>query len=140
MAIIRWNPWNISSLLEDDFDLPTSFSRVLGQGLNLYETEDAVVAEAAMPGVPEERIDITLDDSVVRITGSSEETTEQTGQRKYFMSSMARSYNYSFRLPQGVLEGEEPSAELRDGILTLTFKKAQKAAPKKVKVVSKAKK
>lgn len=141
MAIVRWRPWNLSSFFEDEFDVPTipGLSRLMGQGLNIYETEDAVVAEAAMPGIPEDKIDVTVDNGVVRITGSVEEKEEEKGKRRYFMTSMARSFNYSFRLPEGVVKDEDPEAEVSDGVLTLTFKKVKKAPPKKIKVTKKAK-
>jgi HSP20 family protein len=140
MAVIRWNPWNINSLLEDDWDLPTipGISRMMGQGLNIYETADAIVAEAAMPGIPENSIDVSFDDGVVRVTGMTDEKQEEKDKRRYFMTSMASSYNYSFRLPQGLAD-EEPKAELEDGVLHLTFKKVKKAAPKKIAVTKKAK-
>ena len=140
MALIRWNPWNISSLLDEDWNLPTipGLSR-LGQGLNIYETEESLVAEAALPGIPEDQIDITVEDGIVRVTGQSEQTQSDKTDRRYFMSSMASSFNYSFRLPQAVLKDEEPKAEVEDGVLTLTFKKVEKVAPKKVRVVKKAK-
>lgn len=140
MALIRWNPWNLQSMLEDDWDLPTlpGISRLAGQGLNLYETEDTIVAEAALPGIKEEKIDISVDEGVVRVSATSEGKTEEKNKRRYFMSSMAQSYNYSFRLPQGIISDEEPSAELENGVLTLVFKKIQKAEPKKIKVAAKA--
>lgn len=139
MAIIRWNPWNIDRFFEDDFDMPTipGLSRLMGQGLNLYETEGAIVAEAAVPGIPEGKIDVTYEDGIVRISASSDEKHEEKGKRRYFMSSMATTFNYSFKIPQGVVEGEEPSAELHDGVLYLTFKKIEKKEPKKIKVISK---
>lgn len=135
MAIIRWNPLNISNLFENDFDVPTLpvLSR-LGQGINLYETEDSVIAELAIPGISEDRIDITIETNIVRVTGSQEETRKEEDKRRYFISSMNTSYNYSFRLPEGITE-KEPVAELDNGILTLAFEKAQKVPPKKVKVV-----
>lgn len=141
MAIIRWNPWNLQSMLEDDWDVPTipGISRMMGQGLNLYETEDAIVAEAALPGITEDKIDVSIDEGIVRITATSEERQEEKDKRRYFMTSMAQSYNYSFRLPQTVLSDEEPKAELDNGVLHLTFKKIQKAEPKKIKVASKPK-
>ena len=141
MAIIRWNPWNIQSMLEDDWDLPTipGLSRLAGQGLNLYETEDSIVAQAALPGITEDKVDVSVDEGVVRVSASTEERKEETQKRRYFMTSMAQSYNYSFRLPQGMLSEEEPQAELENGILTLTFKKVQKAEPKKIKVAAKPK-
>ncbi len=141
MAVIRWNPWNLRQMLEEDWDMPTvpGISHLAGQGLNLYETDDAIVAEAALPGIPDDRIDVTIDDGVVRITGSYEEKAEDKGKRRYFMSSMASSYNYSFRLPEGAVSGKEPVAELDDGVLRLRFEKAERTPPKKIKV-GKAKK
>ena len=141
MALIRWNPWSINRFLDEDWDMPTipGLSRLAGQGLNLYETDDAIVAEAAMPGIPEDKIDVTVDDGVVRITGSYEEKEEDKGKRRYFMSSMASSYNYSFSLPEGAVSGKEPVAELDNGILRLRFEKKEKIPPKKIKVEVKGK-
>lgn len=139
MAIIRWNPWSLSSLLDEDWNLPTipGLSR-LGQGLNIYETENSVVAEAAMPGISDDEVDISVEDGVVRISGSTKKTQEDKGDRRYFMSSLASSYNYSFRLPEGIAN-EEPEAEIENGVLVLTFKKVKKAPPKKIQVKSRPK-
>lgn len=141
MAIIRWSPWNLERFFEDDWELPTipGISKLMGQGLNLYETEDAIVAEAALPGMTEDKIDVTFDNGIVRVTASAEEKKEEKEKRRYFMSSMTSSYNYSFRIPEGVVKAQEPSAELEDGILKLTFKKIEKKEPKKIKVTKKIK-
>lgn len=138
MALIRWNPWNLSSLLDDDFDFPTvpGISRVMGQGLNIYETDNSLVAEVALPGIAEEKIDISIDGTVVRISATKEETQEEKNKKKYYMSSMAQSYNYSFRLPEGLIKDQEPEAVLDNGILTLSFKKVEPVAPKKIKVIA----
>ena len=141
MAIIRWNPWNIDRMFDDDFDFPTipGISKFMSQGLNLYETEDAIVAEAAVPGISEDKIDVTFEDGVVRVSASTSQTDEEKNKKRYFMSSMATSYNYSFRIPEGVVKDEEPTAELDNGVLKLIFKKAEKKEPKKIAVSKKAK-
>lgn len=141
MAIIRWNPWNIDRFFEDDWDFPTlpGVSRLMGQGLNLYETEDSIVAEAAVPGIPEDKIHVTFEDGVVRVSASYEESQEEKNKKRYFMSSMNTSYNYSFRIPEGLVKDREPSAEIEDGILRLSFPKVEKKEPKKIKVTKKAK-
>lgn len=141
MAIIRWNPWNVDRFFEDDWDLPTipGLSRLASQGLNIYETEEAIVAEAAVPGVTEDKIDVSVDKNVVRISANNQEQKEEKNKRRYFMTSMAQTYNYSFRLPEGIVDDEEPKAELEHGVLKLTFKKAQKVEPKKIKVSAKLK-
>lgn len=139
MALVRWNPWNLSSLLEDDFDFPTipGVSRILGQGLNIYETENEIVAEVALPGIHQDQIDISIDKGVVRISAVAGENKENKDQRRYFMSSMSSSYNYSFRLPEGMINEAEPEAVLQNGVLALRFQKPEKVAPKKIKVVAK---
>lgn len=139
MAIVRWNPWNLEHFFDDDFDLPTipGLSRVIGQGLNLYETEEEIIAEASLPGIKEDQIDVTTDDGIVRISASSSDQTEDKNNRRYFMSSRATSFNYSFRLPNGLIEDSEPVCELAAGVLTLKFKKLKKAPPKKLKVINK---
>jgi HSP20 family molecular chaperone IbpA len=137
MAIIRWNPWNIDRFFEDEWDLPTipGISRLAGQGLNIYETDTNIIAEAALPGVPDNNIDVTIDeDGIVRVTGSYEETEEDKDRRRYYMSSMAQSFNYSFRLPKGANTQVEPSCELTNGVLKMTFPKTEKQAPKKIKI------
>lgn len=130
MAIIRWSPFRFPSLLDEDWwgEFPT---REI-QGLNIYETENAIIAEAAMPGVPENKIDVTVSDNVVRITGAVEEKTEEKGKKRYLLRKMASSVNYAFLAPEGV-KGE-PEAELEDGVLKLTWKKPTKTAPKKITV------
>jgi HSP20 family protein len=126
-------------MFEDDWEMPTipGLSRLMGQGLNLYETDDSIVAEAAVPGISEDKIDITFENGIVRLTGSTETHEEEKNKRRYFMTSMASSFNYSFRLPEGVVSNQEPIAELENGVLKLIFKKTQKQEPKKIKVSAK---
>jgi HSP20 family protein len=141
MAVIRWNPWSLDRLFEDDWDIPTipGLSRIAGQGLNLYETEKEVIAEVALPGIPEDKIDVTIDEGVVRIVGSNLEQESEKAKRRTFMSSLSSSYNYTFRLPQGLIQDQEPVAEVSDGILKLIFPKMQKTPPKRLKITKKAK-
>lgn len=111
----------------------------MGQGLNLYETSDEVIAEAAVPGIPEDKIDVTMDNGVVRVTGSCEEKEEDRKRKRYYMSSMASSFNYAFRLPESVVTEKEPAVELNNGVLRIKFEKVQKAAPKRLKISVKSK-
>ena len=136
MPIIRWNPWNIDRLFEEDWDLPTipGISRLVGQGLNLYETDKELVAEAAVPGISEDNLDVTVDDGVVRIVGATKHEEKNKTKQRSFMETLSSSYNYAFRLPQAVLTDKEPEIELADGILTLRFAKVQKVSPKKLPI------
>jgi HSP20 family molecular chaperone IbpA len=74
MTMIKWNPMSISSFFDEDFDFPSlATSRNLTTGLNIYETEKEVVAEMAMPGVSEDKVDITVDGRMVTVSANIEE-------------------------------------------------------------------
>lgn len=136
MAIVKWNPWNISPFFDEDWDMPT----LKNQGLNIYETDDSIVAEVALPGIAEDKIDVSIDDGMIHVSATNESKQEEKDKRRYYMSSMAQSYNYSFRLPEGVKEDEEPEATLTNGVLVLNFKKAEPKQPRKIKITAKAQK
>lgn len=127
-------------MFDDDFEFPTlpGISKFMSQGLNLYETEDSLVAEASVPGLTEDKINVTFDDGIIRITGALEEKEEEKNKKRFYMSSMATSYNYSFRIPEGIVKDEEPKAELEHGVLRLSFQKVEKKEPKKIAVSRKA--
>lgn len=139
MAIIRWNPWNLSRILEDELQLPTSFSNFgIGQGLDLYETDQSIVAEASIPGIPEDKIDVTVGkDRVVRISGQVEEKESDKEGVHTWMSTRSRSVNYAFQLPENITTDKEPVCELENGVLRIEFEKVQPEPPKKIAVKSK---
>ena len=55
------------------------------------------------------------------------------------MSSMTSSFNYSFRLPQGIVSDKEPGVEYDRGVIRLIFPKVEKKPPKKIPVSAKGK-
>lgn len=134
MALIRWNPWNISSLWGEDLEFPTipGLSRI-GQGLDVYETKDFFIVEAALPGVAKDKIDVTVSDDTLRISGSYQKKEEEQGKR-YFMRALNSSFNYAIRLPNEVIKSQEPEASYSQGILKLSFKKKQQEEVKKIPI------
>ena len=138
---LRWIPTNFSDFLDEELNLPTvPILNRLSQGLNIYETDNLFVVQAAMPGVSEDNIDVTVSDNgIVSVTGNNQQQRQEQNQRKYYMSSLSESYNYSFKLPSDVVTTNEPACELDKGVLTLNFPKEQPAPPKKIKVQTKGK-
>lgn len=136
MAIIRWSPWDLSRFFDEELNLPSQLSQLgLGQGLNLYETDDRVVAEAALPGIAEDKIDVSLDkNGVVHISASAENTQEENQNIRHWVSSMRKSYNYAFSLPDGVSLAAEPRCETENGVLRMEFPKLKPEPPKKIRV------
>lgn len=133
MAIVRWDPMKLTRWPDfwDDEDL----MNVTGRDLDLYETEDEVVVKASLAGVDEDKVDITFEKGVLWIRAEEEEE-EKEGKKYYHKAS--RSYSYKVAVPGDIDLGKEPEAEFVNGVVTVTFKKAEQAKPKKIEVKRKA--
>ena len=133
MAIVRWDPFKLSRW--PDFWDDEDFSPVAsGSGMDLYETEDEVVVKATVAGVEDDRVDITFEKGVLWIRAEEEE--EENQGKKYYRKS-SRSYSYKVAIPGDIDMSEEPKATISKGVITVVFKKAEQAKPKKITVVSK---
>lgn len=121
---------------------PSRFPSLLGEdlwpqllnfnqsGLALSEDEDHVYVEVAVPGLEAKDISINLHQGTLTVSGQHQ--MDENGKKHY--RSMQSSYSYQVSLPSQVKEDGEPQAELRNGILTITFEKLPEAKPKQIKI------
>jgi len=134
MAIVKWQPllrpW--PSLFED-WDWP---EREAEGGLNVYETENEIVVEAQVPGIPKDKLDITVEGGVVRIKGEVEETEEEEKSKKYYCKQAKRSFYYSSSLPYRG-QWDQAEAEMENGLVRITIPKAEEEKPKKIAIKTK---
>ena len=101
---------------------------------DVYETDEAVVVVAEMPGAKESDINITLEKNVLIITGEVDDTAPE-GYRLRYSEYTPGDYERRFALPQDV-DREHIDATVKHGLLTLTLPKAKEAQPRKIEVRS----
>ncbi|MGP6088521.1 Hsp20/alpha crystallin family protein [Antarctobacter jejuensis] len=91
----------------------------------LSPASDASSDEAAyrirveLPGVPEEAIDLSVDQGVLTVSGEKNETREEKGDTWYFSEREWGSFRRSFRLP-GDADADRAEAHVKDGVLEIT--------------------
>jgi len=137
MAIVPFRPFsmlsNWPSVWDDDDILGASGS---SNNLDVYETEDEVVVKANVAGVPADKVEVMFEKGVLRIKAQKEEEKEDKQRQHYSRSS----WNYSYRVTiPGVSmldHNVEPDAVIKDGVVKVTFKKAEASKPKQLKVKS----
>lgn len=141
MKIIKWNPFNGKSLFEDEFlfNFPTS---KIGWDLavDVYEKNGNIIAEMNIPGVEPQKIDISIEGDILRLSGSREEEKE-TKDKNYYSKEIQRgSFERIIQLPSTVI-AEKAEAQYKEGVLKITMpKKANKEGGKvKLKVSDKNK-
>ncbi|MEU5304128.1 Hsp20/alpha crystallin family protein [Streptomyces noursei] len=98
---------------------------------DLHETDDAYVVEAELPGVQRDAIDVEIGNRELHITGEHKEcgnegvlrrTTRRTGR-----------FEYRSALPVDI-KSDEVTANLTDGVLTVTIPKAEAATPRHIAI------
>lgn len=110
------------------------FTRVLP--VDLYETDDALVLETALPGFEPDAVDITInrDELTIKATRPAQDDAP----RSYHLRERAvvESVERLITLPDKV-NADAAEAVFKNGVLTLTLPKAEESKPKRVSVMAK---
>jgi HSP20 family protein len=137
-AADRWS--NLRDELNSFFELPvwSGFARA-GQlftgwspALDLYQSNDNVIAVVELPGMRKEDIDISLHDGTLTISGERKRESPG-GDKAERTERYIGTFRRSIALPTHV-DANKVSAIYQDGILKVTLPKAEEAKPKQIQV------
>lgn len=101
--------------------------------VDVSETDEAFVIKAEIPEVKKEDVKVTMQDGALTIQGERRQEKEEKGKRYHRIERSYGSFMRSFDLPNNVDEAKA-KAEFKDGLLTLTLPKTEKAKPKAIEV------
>ncbi len=99
---------------------------------DIFETEDALSVILEMPGVDRENIDINVEDGVLTVEGRID-FGKYEGLRPVYGEYNVGPFRRSFRISSQI-DQERIGAEMRDGVVTLTLPKAERAKPRKIEI------
>src|SRR5690348_16150611 len=89
----------------------------------IYETENALSVVLEMPGVERKDVNIALENNVLRVEGQID-FSKYEGMEPVYTEYNVGHYSRSFTLSDKV-DQDSISAQLEDGVLTLTLPKAK---------------
>lgn len=96
--------------------------------VDIFETEEALTLVADLPGVGKESLQLGVENDILTIEGPA-----ATGGEAFYREFDANGYYRRFQLPDN-LDLEKISAELKDGVLTVSLPKAAAARPRRIEV------
>jgi HSP20 family molecular chaperone IbpA len=99
---------------------------------DIFETEDALKVVLEMPGVDKSHVEITVEEDVLDVRGTIEFTRYQ-GLRPIYTEYPVGHYRRSFSLSNRI-DQHNISAEMSDGVLTVTLPKAAQAKPRQIAI------
>jgi HSP20 family protein len=125
-------------LFEDSFVRPRGtwgFSAETGAGLPLdvTNTPDALVVEAALPGVRPDDVEITVEDGTLTIRAESTSERQETDGEMILNEIRRGSMSRAVALPAG-LEADKANATFENGILRLSFPRAEAVKPRQIRI------
>ena len=117
--------------LWEDEDWPET---KLTNGLNVYEEDDKVKVEAAVPGISSDKIKVTYEDGVLRISARSEDKDiEKKGKKIVHQWNKISSFEYTTYLPRPI-DSQSLEAKVKDGVITVSASVAETAKTKEIEV------
>jgi HSP20 family protein len=146
MALARWNPNRdmmsvrdeMSRVLNDVFGRGASDESAWVSGawtppVDIFETDEALVMKAELPGFSKDDISIEMKENTLVIKGERKHEDEVKEGNYHRMERSYGAFQRAFMLPMTV-DQEKVKASYKDGILELRLPKVQAAQPKRIAV------
>ncbi len=99
---------------------------------DIHETEDALTVVMEVPGVERNDVNVALENDVLRVDGQID-FTKYEGMEPVYTEYNVGHYTRSFTLSNKI-DQDRISAQLDDGVLTLTLPKAKEAEPRRISI------
>ena len=144
-TLVRWEPFREFAALQNEMSrLVNSWAGAEGgtgnggtrswvPSVDVWETDNEVVYAFDLPGIPEDRISVEVEDGTLTVTGERERTEKTEGDRFYRYERRFGSFERAIGLPQGVKE-DEIKADYTDGVLEIRVAKPEQAKPRRIQI------
>ena len=152
MTKLVFNTGNVPFIDRDEFLTPfdkvfdkmleTNFPEVIDQvgvtpysnsaypKVNVYEYDDKVGIVAEIPGLSKKQIKVDVEDNILTISGDKHSVWDDAKAKVLRRELKQSSFKRSFTLGE-LLDGDDISANFKDGVLSIEIPKVEPAKPKK---------
>ena len=144
-TLVRWDPFRDLVGIQDE--LNRLFGRTFTGGeslrpsaagawmpaMDVFETEDTIVAKLELPGIEPGDVEVAVEDSTLTVTGKREFESETNEDNYHRVERRYGSFSRSIALPQ-TADVEKVSARFDKGVLEIRVPKAEREKPKKIEI------
>ena len=110
-------------------EVGVSFAQGAYPKVNVYEYDDHIGIVAEIPGLDKKNVSVDVEDQVLTISGDKHGLQDDGGKcitRELKQSSFKRSFNLGDHL-----DGDDVTAQFKDGMLSISIPKREPEKPKK---------
>ena len=98
--------------------------------VNVYEYDDKIGIVAEIPGLNKKQLNVEVEEGILTISGDKHNTFENDGAKVLRKELKQSSFKRSFELGD-LLDGDNISANFKDGVLSVSIPKTEQEVPKK---------
>ena len=98
--------------------------------VNVYEYDDKIGIVAEIPGLNKKQLNVDVEEGILTISGDKHSAFESDGAKVLRKELKESSFRRSFELGE-LLDGDNISANFKDGILSVSVPKIEPEIPKK---------
>jgi HSP20 family protein len=140
-TLVRWEPVRELAALQSEM---SRFMNGLLEGngqsgqswvptADVWETEKEVVYAFDLPGIPEEKISVELEDGALTIAAEREREQKVEDGRYFRFERRFGTFTRTIGLPQGVTE-KDVTAGYQNGVLEVHVAKPEQPKPQKIQI------
>ena len=120
-----------TALQHNDREADSDMNALWAPRVDVKETEEALVFSAEVPGLSEDDLEIEVEKNVLTLKGKRELENTTEGDKIVRRERFYGSFERRFKLPDTVT-AQGVTADLKHGLLTLTFPKVPDVKPMKI--------
>jgi HSP20 family protein len=140
-TLVRWDPFReaaavhneLSRLMNGLFEGNGRATQTWVPTLDAWETDAALVYAFDLPGVPQDKISVEVEDGTLTVSAERERSTDVSEERYHRFERRFGSFARTVGLPQGVTE-DAIKASYKDGVLEIHVPKPEQVKPKKIEI------
>jgi HSP20 family protein len=142
-TLVRWEPFREFAALQNEMSRLLNWSGGEGNGgggsrswvpsVDVWETENEIMYAFDLPGIPEDKIAVEVEDGALTVSGERERSQEAENDRFYRFERRFGSFTRTVGLPQGVSE-EAIKADYREGVLEIRVQKPEQPKPRRIQI------
>ncbi|MBI5190288.1 MAG: Hsp20/alpha crystallin family protein [Nitrospirae bacterium] len=145
MTLVPWDPFKNLMTLQDRMNRLFDETVQRGQGgepmargtwlppVDIYETDEAVVMSAELPGMDESDVDIQVRDNTLTIKGERKLEKDVKEESYHRVERTYGAFTRSFTLP-ATIDQDGITASYKKGVLEIRMPKSAKAVPQQIKI------
>jgi HSP20 family protein len=148
MAVVQWTP--MRNLASFQAEMNRMFNEFFGGGnggeaswgtqtwippVDLYETDEALVLKAELPGIAKDNISIEIQSNTLILRGERKHEIGVEEENYHRVERAYGTFQRSFVLPT-LVDQDKVQATFTDGVLELRLPKSEAAKPKRIAIAS----